>query len=224
MIEKKNKVLKDFLENFKFEVETNFESFKEQLYIKYHRFNTEINQMNNKKHQYLKNLEKLKNDFKQQNDFENLKQELEFFNSFSHSIDERIEMLDKQIEVEDQQYKQKLNLVNKYRDIIKIIAKNNIQIFKQCAIIQEIKNSRVTNTENQPQKPSFFLTENLKLQQMQQKSQKLVQRRENFFAYYFFYKECFNAYLNSVIMREQVSRNRETPSFLFQIYKSINQR
>lgn len=51
-----------------------------------------------------------------------------------------------------------------------------------------------------------------------------LKKKENFFSYYFFFKDCFNTYLNSVILKEKNSKKDVTSqSLLFSIYKNINE-
>lgn len=101
MLSLKHKKLNEFLDGYQDEVEGNFYHFEQQLNIKFHRFKTELNQLNNKKTNYIKNLSTIENDYKKQNDFENLKTELEFFEIYSENIDGKIEQLDQQIEIEE---------------------------------------------------------------------------------------------------------------------------
>lgn len=129
--------------------------------------------------------------------------------------------------MEEKNYQKKLDLVVQFRQVIKVICKNNIQSYKYTQILGQIKEE---NESSQKEKenhkdPDFFLTENKRMQNLVQNPKQKKVSRENFFSYYFFYKDCFNAYLNSLILKEQNSKkDSHHQSLLFSIYRNINER
>lgn len=227
-IRKNVKELNNFINKFHPKIEKKFDQFDEKLGIKYHTFKRQIDQLSLKRTYYIKNLQKIESSFKIKNNFKKLKTELEFFREYSVTIDGRIEELNSKIKKEKKSMFKKQELVSKYREIIKILCKKNIQNYKYSSLLKELKKieKREKGKKIMTKKPkiSFFLTENIKLNKKNQKQIFLRKQKFDFFIYFNLFKESMNIYFQHYFKLQLNSKRKGFFStYLFELFKSIKE-
>ena len=227
-IKRNVKELNNFINKFPPKIEKKFNQFDDKLCIKYHTYKRKIDQLSLKKTYYIKNLEKIENVFKIKNNFIKLKNELEFFRKYSITIDGRISELNSKIDKEKISIIKKQELVSKYREIIKILCKKNIQNYKYSSLLKELK--KIDNIDKEKKKilkkpkMSFFLTENIKLNKKNQKQIFLRKQKFDFFIYFNLFKESMNKYFQYYFKLQLNSKKKGFfSSYLFELFKSIKE-
>ena len=211
-----------FIQNIETKINDNFQDFNETLANRYKEWSYQIEQIKAKKLFYLKNLDKFEQNFKQQNSFSSVKEELEFFHSYSNIMDDKIEEVEEEISQEKAKIKKNKELIKKYRSLIKSKIRQNAY-FKYS--VTDNKAANKDAKENVKTKESysngFFITENNAPAEDYSKKRKMDVLQVNLNTNYNLFIECINLYFNSYINKSKVSKNSQQHTYDFEVINNL---
>ena len=214
--------LTNFIQNIETKISDNLQAFNETLSNRYKDWSYKIEQIQNKKLFYLKNLDKFEQIFKQQNNFSSLKEELRFFQNYSQIMDDKTDEIETEVEKEKAKIAKNRELIKKYRALIKDKMRQNT-CFKTI-VSTNVKPSDAKENINAvaPPEHRFFLTENSVPNDRPPKPSINKSVKINININYNFFIECLNIYFNAYLKQSRVSNPHKQPDYDFEIVSNLH--